>query len=179
MSTDADARGRVVYVGNLPLDASSRDVDRRFAAHGVVARVEVKRPRHPPAFAFVTFDDARDAARAARGGGRDAVIAGTTRARRSWRGDDGTARGSGRGRATGSGTGRARGDWDRGDRDDGDGRDRYAGRMRSDREGPYDRPRWRDGADARSTVRERAGDAKDGAFGEGWRICREARIGET
>ena len=66
MSRDADARGRVVYVGNLPLDASSRDVDRRFAAHGVVARVEVKRPRHPPAFAFVTFDDARDAERAAR-----------------------------------------------------------------------------------------------------------------
>ena len=76
----------------------------------------------------------------------------------------------------------ARGDWDRGDRDDGDGRDRYAGRMRSDREGPYDRPRWRDGADARSTVRERAATRKtehsvkveDLPRGADWRDVKDA-----
>ncbi|ABO95955.1 predicted protein, partial [Ostreococcus lucimarinus CCE9901] len=116
---------RAVYVGNLPLDASSRDVDRRFAAHGVVARVEVKRPRHPPAFAFVTFDDARDAERAARA-------------------EDGTT---------------------------------FDGRR-----GPYDRPRWRDGADARSMVRERAATRKtehsvkveDLPRGADWRDVKDA-----
>jgi RNA recognition motif-containing protein len=176
MSRDADARGRAVYVGNLPLDASSRDVDRRFAAHGVVARVEVKRPRHPPAFAFVTFDDARDAERAAR------AEDGTTFDGRRVRAELARGRRDGGRERERERDGEARGDWDRGDRDDGDGRDRYAGRMRSDREGPYDRPRWRDGADARSTVRERAATRKtehsvkveDLPRGADWRDVKDA-----
>ena len=129
---------RAVYVGDLPLDASSREIERAFAAHGVVERVEVKRPRHPPAFAFVTFDDARDAARAARVED-GAVIAGRrVRVERA------------RGRAR-----EARGDRDDDRDDDDDARDAYAGRMRSDRRGAVRRS-TRDGATARTRDRRGA-----------------------
>lgn len=48
-----------MYVGNLDVRASERDVDREFSDYGRLREVWVART--PPGFAFVEFEDARDA----------------------------------------------------------------------------------------------------------------------
>ena len=48
-----------VYVGNLPSDVSRSDLEDAFNRYGYLKSVWVA--RNPPGFAFVEFDDARDA----------------------------------------------------------------------------------------------------------------------
>ena len=51
-----------VYVGNLPNDVREREVEELFDKYGRIRDIDLKLPGRPPAFAFVEFDDARDAA---------------------------------------------------------------------------------------------------------------------
>ena len=48
-----------VYVGNLPSTAEKSEVEREFKRYGSVRDVWVA--RNPPGFAFIEFDDPRDA----------------------------------------------------------------------------------------------------------------------
>lgn len=47
-----------IYVGNLPPDIRSKDVEDLFSKYGKIAFVDLKNKKGPP-FAFVEFDDAR------------------------------------------------------------------------------------------------------------------------
>ena len=42
-----------VYVGNLPMDITEREVDDLFYKFGRIRSIEIKTPSRPPAFAFV------------------------------------------------------------------------------------------------------------------------------
>ncbi|CAD6196345.1 unnamed protein product [Caenorhabditis auriculariae] len=55
-----------IYVGNLPADVRERDVEDIFSKYGKIKFVDVKGGRGP-CFAFVEFDDSRDADDAVRG----------------------------------------------------------------------------------------------------------------
>lgn len=48
-----------IYVGDLPKDASERELDRVFKEYGPLKNVWVA--RNPPGFAFIEFEDNRDA----------------------------------------------------------------------------------------------------------------------
>lgn len=48
-----------VYVGDLPRDASEREIQRVFKEYGPLKNVWVA--RNPPGFAFVEYEDSRDA----------------------------------------------------------------------------------------------------------------------
>jgi RNA recognition motif-containing protein len=48
-----------VYVGNLPNSASKNELEREFERFGRLRDVWVA--RNPPGFAFIEFEDARDA----------------------------------------------------------------------------------------------------------------------
>ncbi|KFM23328.1 Pre-mRNA-splicing factor SF2 [Auxenochlorella protothecoides] len=61
MSRSAADRGCLVYVGNLPDDIREREIEDLFAKYGRVRQVDLKTPARPPAFAFVEFEDGRDA----------------------------------------------------------------------------------------------------------------------
>jgi splicing factor, arginine/serine-rich 1 len=67
MSRTAADRGCLVYVGNLPVDVREREVEDLFAKYGRIRYVELKTPARPPPYAFVEFDDPRDAHDAVRG----------------------------------------------------------------------------------------------------------------
>jgi arginine/serine-rich splicing factor 7 len=54
-----------VYVGDLPRDAEERDLERSFGHYGSLKSVWIA--RNPPGFAFIEFEDARDAEDAVRG----------------------------------------------------------------------------------------------------------------
>ena len=54
-----------VYVGDLPRDASEKELERAFSYYGPLRNVWVA--RNPPGFAFVEFEDPRDADDATRG----------------------------------------------------------------------------------------------------------------
>ncbi|KAG7394369.1 Serine/arginine-rich splicing factor 1 [Phytophthora boehmeriae] len=56
-----------VYVGNLPMDIRTREVEDIFYKYGRIRDIDVKFPSRPPAFAFVDFEDSRDAEDAIRG----------------------------------------------------------------------------------------------------------------
>eukprot|EP00803_Ostreobium_quekettii_P011316 evm.model.scf_21EXC.21 EVM.evm.TU.scf_21EXC.21 scf_21EXC:199623-202678(-) len=62
-----DTSGRIVYVGNLPLDVKHRELEDLFYKYGRIRNVDLKLPPRPPGFAFVEFDDPRDAMDAVRG----------------------------------------------------------------------------------------------------------------
>ncbi|KAK1939841.1 putative splicing factor, arginine/serine-rich 3 [Babesia divergens] len=51
--------GKKVYIGNLNPDATVEDVESLFSKFGTISNVWVA--RRPPGFAFVTFEDTRDA----------------------------------------------------------------------------------------------------------------------
>lgn len=62
-----------VYVGDLPRDVSEKELERVFREFGSVRSVWVA--RNPPGFAFVMFDDERDAEDAVKNlDGRSAVL---------------------------------------------------------------------------------------------------------
>ncbi|XP_060178669.1 serine/arginine-rich-splicing factor SR34-like [Lycium barbarum] len=58
---------RTLYVGNLPGDIREREVDDLFYKYGPIAHIELKIPPRPPGYAFVEFEEARDAEDAIRG----------------------------------------------------------------------------------------------------------------
>mmetsp|Transcript_16340 Transcript_16340/g.38941 ORF Transcript_16340/g.38941 Transcript_16340/m.38941 type:complete len:166 (+) Transcript_16340:713-1210(+) len=60
-----------VYVGNLPLDIRTRDIEDLFWKYGRIRDIDLKTPSRPPAFAFVSFENFNDAEDAIRG--RDGV----------------------------------------------------------------------------------------------------------
>jgi len=49
-----------IYVGNLPPDIRERDVEDIFYKYGKITMIELKNSKGPP-FAFIEFDDPRDA----------------------------------------------------------------------------------------------------------------------
>jgi len=55
------SRENKIYVGNLPPDIRERDVEDIFYKYGKITMIELKNSKGPP-FAFVEFDDPRDAA---------------------------------------------------------------------------------------------------------------------
>ncbi|VDN18305.1 unnamed protein product [Gongylonema pulchrum] len=61
----ASREGRI-YVGNLPINIRAKDVEDIFSKYGKVLYVDLK-DRRPPYFAFVEFEDPRDADDAVRG----------------------------------------------------------------------------------------------------------------
>ncbi|GAB2218699.1 hypothetical protein Drorol1_Dr00001926, partial [Drosera rotundifolia] len=58
---------RTIYVGNLPGDVREREVEDLFYKYGPIVGIELKIPPRPPGFAFVEFEDERDAEDAIRG----------------------------------------------------------------------------------------------------------------
>ncbi|KAK1419249.1 hypothetical protein QVD17_28413 [Tagetes erecta] len=58
---------RTLYVGNLPGDIREREVEDLFYKYGPIVHIDLKIPPRPPGFAFVEFEDARDAEDAIRG----------------------------------------------------------------------------------------------------------------
>lgn len=61
-----------IYVGNLPIDIRSKDVEDLFWKYGRIRDIDCKSPARPPAFAFVTFEHYNDAVDAIKG--RDGVM---------------------------------------------------------------------------------------------------------
>jgi splicing factor, arginine/serine-rich 1 len=59
--------GRIIYVGNLPLDVTERELEDLFRKYGHVASIDLKLPTRPPGFAFIEFDHPDDASAAVRG----------------------------------------------------------------------------------------------------------------
>ncbi|EJD73831.1 hypothetical protein, variant [Loa loa] len=59
MSRRSDPLDCKVYVGGLPQDATSQELEDAFNRFGRIRKVWVA--RRPPGFAFVEFEDARDA----------------------------------------------------------------------------------------------------------------------
>eukprot|EP00899_Mesostigma_viride_P007737 jgi/Mesvir1/16965/Mv15813-RA.1 len=58
---------KVVYVGNLPGDVRQREVEELFSKYGRIVEIDLKLPPRPPGYAFIEFEDARDAEDAIRG----------------------------------------------------------------------------------------------------------------
>ncbi|KAK1603258.1 hypothetical protein QYE76_059226 [Lolium multiflorum] len=52
---------RTIYVGNLPGDIREREVEDLFYKYGKIVEIDLKVPPRPPGFAFVEFEDPRDA----------------------------------------------------------------------------------------------------------------------
>lgn len=59
MSRWQDVEGKKVYIGNLDSDTTTEDLEKVFSKHGAIQSVWVA--RNPPGFAFVTYEDERDA----------------------------------------------------------------------------------------------------------------------
>lgn len=58
---------RRVFVGNLPQDIRERELEDLFYKYGRILEIDLKLPPRPPGFAFVEFDDPRDAVAAVQG----------------------------------------------------------------------------------------------------------------
>ncbi|XP_039035770.1 serine/arginine-rich-splicing factor SR34-like isoform X3 [Hibiscus syriacus] len=58
---------RTLYVGNLPGDVREREVEDLFYKYGSIVHIDLKIPPRPPGYAFVEFEEARDAEDAIRG----------------------------------------------------------------------------------------------------------------
>ncbi|KAL5969030.1 Serine/arginine-rich splicing factor 1 [Taenia solium] len=56
---------RKIYIGNLPPDVRTKDLDSIFSKYGRIADIDLKRRRGPP-FAFIEYEDERDAEDAVR-----------------------------------------------------------------------------------------------------------------
>ncbi|GAB9475491.1 hypothetical protein Gpo141_00012586 [Globisporangium polare] len=55
-----------VFVGNLPTAVVERDIESEFDKFGRVRSISVKFPQRPPPFAFIEYEDERDASDAVR-----------------------------------------------------------------------------------------------------------------
>jgi len=53
--------GCTIFVGNLPYDIRERELDDLFYKFGRITHIKIPRCNHPPAFAFIEFEDKRDA----------------------------------------------------------------------------------------------------------------------
>ncbi|CAI9103437.1 OLC1v1001917C4 [Oldenlandia corymbosa var. corymbosa] len=58
---------RTIYVGNLPGDIREKEVEHLFDKYGPIVDIDLKIPPRPPGYAFVEFEDSRDAEDAIRG----------------------------------------------------------------------------------------------------------------
>ncbi|XP_043722784.1 serine/arginine-rich splicing factor SR34B-like isoform X2 [Telopea speciosissima] len=58
---------RTLYVGNLPGDIREREVEDLFYKYGPIVDIDLKIPPRPPGYAFIEFEEARDAEDAIRG----------------------------------------------------------------------------------------------------------------
>ncbi|XP_057483864.1 serine/arginine-rich-splicing factor SR34-like isoform X1 [Actinidia eriantha] len=58
---------RTLYVGNLPGDIREREVEDIFYKYGPILHIDLKIPPRPPGYAFVEYEEARDAEDAIRG----------------------------------------------------------------------------------------------------------------
>lgn len=47
--------------GNLPLDCRERELEDLFYKYGRIVNIDLKLPPRPPGFAFIQFEDPRDA----------------------------------------------------------------------------------------------------------------------
>ena len=56
---------RKIYIGNLPPDVRTKDLDSIFSKYGRISDIDLKRRRGPP-FAFIEYEDERDAEDAVR-----------------------------------------------------------------------------------------------------------------
>ena len=63
MSNKSDSR---IYIGNLPPDIRSKDIEDLFYKYGKIKYIDLKNRKGPP-FAFVEFDDPMDASDAIKG----------------------------------------------------------------------------------------------------------------
>ncbi|KAM1198974.1 hypothetical protein ACFX2G_010453 [Malus domestica] len=52
---------RTIYVGNLPGDIRMREVEDLFLKYGPIVDIDLKIPPRPPGYAFVEYEDPRDA----------------------------------------------------------------------------------------------------------------------
>lgn len=59
--------GRIIYVGNLPLDIKEWELEDLFFKYGKIVNIDLKLPPRPPGFAFIEFEDPRDAMDAVKG----------------------------------------------------------------------------------------------------------------
>jgi len=50
-----------IYVGNLPMDVRESEIEEIYGKFGPIARIDLKTPSRPPAYAFVEYEDERDA----------------------------------------------------------------------------------------------------------------------
>ena len=50
-----------IFVGNLPIDIKERELEDLFSKYGRIRDIDIKSPSRPPAFAFISYDDPRDA----------------------------------------------------------------------------------------------------------------------
>ncbi|GAB2234413.1 hypothetical protein Drorol1_Dr00003665 [Drosera rotundifolia] len=67
LGTMSSRSSRTLYVGNLPGDIREREVEDLFYKYGNVVHIDLKIPPRPPGYAFVEFEEARDAEDAIRG----------------------------------------------------------------------------------------------------------------
>ena len=58
MSSSGGSGETRIYVGNLPPDIRSKDIEDLFYKYGKISFIDLKNRRGPP-FAFIEFEDAR------------------------------------------------------------------------------------------------------------------------
>lgn len=56
-----------IYVGGLPMDTTEEDLEKVFSKFGPIRVLDLKQVQKPPLFAFVEYEDERDAADAVKG----------------------------------------------------------------------------------------------------------------
>lgn len=75
-----------IYVGNLPPDIRTKDIEDVFYKYGAIRDIDLKNRRGGPPFAFVEFEDPRSVAGTGRGprAGKTPVGGGDPRPERIW-----------------------------------------------------------------------------------------------
>ncbi|GMT24681.1 hypothetical protein PFISCL1PPCAC_15978, partial [Pristionchus fissidentatus] len=131
--------GGKVYIGGLPPDATSEEIEDAFSRYGKIFKVWVA--RRPPGFAFVEFEDERDAEDAVKSMDGQRICGVHARVELSHGRGRPSGGGGGGGRDGGYGGGRGGGGGYGGGRDGGygGGRSRSPRRNRSRSRSPRDR----------------------------------------
>mmetsp|Transcript_17223 Transcript_17223/g.25840 ORF Transcript_17223/g.25840 Transcript_17223/m.25840 type:complete len:319 (-) Transcript_17223:312-1268(-) len=55
------ANSTKIYIGNLPMDVREGELEKIFGKYGRITRIDLKTPSRPPAYAFIEYEDVRDA----------------------------------------------------------------------------------------------------------------------